>query len=217
MKVQTFWNRIREINKHIEWLPGSEPVLTDDQLQQSFYDAMPETWKVPETWKDRYVDSGSVFEDSTFAEVVQYFRRQESNANKKQQVNEKFQKRKSRGHGHQNGPSKYEKSKSSNTTDSEDEKSDEEDNNKKKPSVNPLHKRSHISDDTPCPTIHPGAGHKWSQCRSNAYNKDRLNYKKAKPNNDNPPPASEAKGSMAEVHAIAYDDPKDILYSQVSY
>jgi hypothetical protein len=122
----------------------------------------------------------------------------------------------SQGHGHQNGKSKYENSKSSNTTDSEDEKSDEEDNSKKKPYGNSLHKRSRISDDTPCP-VHPGAGHKWSQCRSNTYNKDRLNYKKAKPNNDNPPPASKAKGSTAEVHAITYDDPKDTLYSQYSY
>jgi hypothetical protein len=54
-----------------------------------------------ETWKDRYVDSGTVFATSTFAEVAQYFCNQESNANKKQQENEKFQKwKESQGHGH---------------------------------------------------------------------------------------------------------------------
>jgi hypothetical protein len=26
MNVQTFWYQIRDINKQIEWLPGSEPV-----------------------------------------------------------------------------------------------------------------------------------------------------------------------------------------------
>jgi hypothetical protein len=150
------------------------------------------------------------------AQVVKYFRDQESNANKRQQENKKFQKSKSQGHRHQNGKSEYEKSKSSNTFDSEDDKSDKEDNNNKKKQSSP--KRSRISDDTPCP-IHPGAGHKWSQCRSNAYNKDRLNYKKAKPNNDsNQSPASEAKGlRTAEVNAITYDDPKDTLYSQDPY
>jgi hypothetical protein len=86
MNVQTFWYQIHDINKQIEWLPGSEPVLTDNQLKQSFYDAM------PETWKNRYVNSGSVFEDSTFAQVAEYFRCQESNANKRQQENQKFQK-----------------------------------------------------------------------------------------------------------------------------
>jgi hypothetical protein len=148
--------------------------------------------------------------------VAKYFSNQESNANKKQQENEKFQKSKSQGHRHQNGRNKYKKSKSSNTTDSEDEKSDEEDDNKKKQSYKSSPKRSRISDDTPCP-IHPGAGHKWSQCRSNAYNPDRFNYKKAKPNNDNQPSDSTAKGSTAEAHAITYDDPKDTLYSQDSY
>jgi hypothetical protein len=171
---------------------------------------------MPEAWKNCYVNSGSIFEDSTFAQVAEYFRNQESNANKRQQENEKFQKSKSQGHRHQNGKSKYEKSKSSNTTDSEDEKSDEEDDNKKKRSSHSSPKRSRISDDTPCP-IHPGAGHKWSQCRSNAYNQDRFNYKKAKPNDDNQPSDSAAKGSTAEVHAITYDDLKDTLYSQDPY
>jgi hypothetical protein len=171
---------------------------------------------MPATWKERYVNSASSFEASAMAQVVKYFKDQESNANKKQQENEKLQKSKSQGHRHQNGKIEYKKSESSNTSDSEDDKSDEADHNKKKKSFNSSPKRSRISDDTPCP-IHPGAGHKWSQCRSNAYNQDRFNYKKAKPTNDNQPPASEAKGSTAAVHAITYDDPKDTMYSQDPY
>jgi hypothetical protein len=50
--------------------------------------------------------SVSSFEGSTMAQVVSYFRDQESNANKKQQDNEKFQKQ-SHGHRHQNGRGKY--------------------------------------------------------------------------------------------------------------
>jgi hypothetical protein len=148
--------------------------------------------------------------------VAKYFPNQESNANKKQQENEKFQKSKSQWHHHQNGQSKHEKYEPSNTSDSEDDKSDKDDNNKKKQSFNSSPKRSRISDDTPCP-IHPGGGHKWSQCRSNAYNQDRFNYKKAKPNNDYQPSDSTAKGSTAVAHAITYDDPKDTMYSQDPY
>jgi hypothetical protein len=91
MGVQKFWYRLIDINKQIEWLPGFEAVLTDYQIKQAFYDAM------PATWKERYVSSASSFEASTMAQVVRYFRDQESNANKKQQENEKFQKW---SHGH---------------------------------------------------------------------------------------------------------------------
>jgi hypothetical protein len=45
MAVQAFWYPLHELNKHIEWLPGTEPVLTDNQIKQAFYDAMPEAWK----------------------------------------------------------------------------------------------------------------------------------------------------------------------------
>jgi hypothetical protein len=33
MNVQTFWYQIRDINKQIEWLPGSVPVSTDEDQQ----------------------------------------------------------------------------------------------------------------------------------------------------------------------------------------
>jgi hypothetical protein len=153
MNVQTFWHWICDINKQIEWLPGTKLVLTDDQLKQSFYDAM------PETWKDHYVDSWSVFEDSTFAQAVWYFCHQESKSNKRQQENKKFQKSKSQGHRHQNGKSKYEKSKSSNSTpNSEDEKSDKADNNKKKQSFNSLPKIVLEIVSFLLLVVHPGAG-----------------------------------------------------------
>jgi hypothetical protein len=70
-----FWYQLIDINKQIEWFPGFEPVLTDDQIKQAFYDAM------PVTWRDSYVNSGKVLQDSTMAEVAGYFWSQENNAN----------------------------------------------------------------------------------------------------------------------------------------
>jgi hypothetical protein len=65
---------------------------------------------------------------------------------------------------------KYGKPNPSKTNNGKDQKSNDQDK-EKKVSFNSSTKRSRISDDAPCP-VHPGAGHKWSQCRSNAYNKD---------------------------------------------
>jgi hypothetical protein len=102
-------------------------------------------------------------------EVARYFKSQENNANQKQQENDKFQKR-SHGYRHQNGRSKYGKNNPSKTNNGKDQKSN--DDKEKKVSFNSTTKRSRIYDDAPCPMIHPGAGHKWSQCCSNAYNID---------------------------------------------
>jgi hypothetical protein len=212
MGVQKFWYRLIDINKQIEWLPGFEPVLTDDQIKQAFYNAM------PVTWRDRYVHSGKVFQESKMAEVAQYFRSQENNANQKQQENNKFQKRSHHdGHCHQNGKSKYGKNNPSKTNNGKDQKSNDQDK-EKKVSFNSSTKRSRISDDAPCP-IHPGAGHKWSQCRSNAYNKDRQ-VKKANPTttkNEAQSHAATAAGSKVEVHATTCNDPDDTLYSNGTF
>jgi hypothetical protein len=208
MAVQAFWYRLRELNKHIEWLPGSEPVLTDNQVKQAFYDAM------PETWKDRYVHSGSSFEGSTMAQVVKYFRDQESNANKRQQENDKFQKR-SHGHRRQNGRGRNGNYNPSKANNGKDQKSLDKDKDKKV-SFNSSTKRSRISDDAPCP-VHPGAGHKWSQCRSNAYNKDRsASNKKAKPN-ETQSHVAVATGLKVDTHVVALNDPKDTLYSNGTF
>jgi hypothetical protein len=112
--------------------------------------------------------------------------------------------------------SKYGKNTPSKTNNGNDQKSNDKDN-EKKVSFNSSTKRSRISDDAPCP-IHPGAGHKWSQCRSNAYNKDRQ-VKKAKPTTTNEAQshAATAAGSKVEVHATTCDDPEDTLYSHGTF
>ena len=45
MLVQNFYYRLREFNKYVLWLPGNEQSLSDPQLKQAFYDAMPAVWK----------------------------------------------------------------------------------------------------------------------------------------------------------------------------
>jgi hypothetical protein len=83
-------------------------------------------------------------------------------------------------------------------------------------SFNSLTKRSRISDDAPCP-VHPGAGHKWRQCCSNAYNKDcSANNKKAKTNETQSHVAA-ATGSKADTHVVALNDPEDTLYSNGTF
>jgi hypothetical protein len=145
MGTQNFWYRLIDINKQIEWLPGFEPVLNDDQIKQAFYDAMPLTWKT------FFVNAGKVLQESTMAEVARYFKNQENNANQKQLENEKFQKR-SHGYRHHNGKGKNGKPNQSKTNNGKDQKSN--DNKEKKVSFNSSTKRSRISDDAPCP-IHP--------------------------------------------------------------
>ena len=81
--VQSFWYRMRELNGYAQWLPGNEPVLTEDQLKQAFYDAM------PSAWQERFINSGGSVATKTMAELVRYFRKQEALAVKKMQENQK--------------------------------------------------------------------------------------------------------------------------------
>ena len=39
--VQSFYYRLREMNGYVQWMPGNEPELNEDQLKQAFFDAMP--------------------------------------------------------------------------------------------------------------------------------------------------------------------------------
>jgi hypothetical protein len=45
MDVQTYFSRLRELNSQVSWLPGNNLPLTEDQLNQAFFDGMPITWK----------------------------------------------------------------------------------------------------------------------------------------------------------------------------
>jgi hypothetical protein len=71
MKVQTFFYRLKELNDYVDWLPGSEPALTDAQRNLAFYNSMPGLWRV------RYASSGRSAHTTTRAELLHYFRVQE--------------------------------------------------------------------------------------------------------------------------------------------
>jgi len=62
--IQTFWYRMRELNSYIPWLPGQELALSDEQLKQAFYDAM------PPTWQDHFCNADKSLNQSTMAKVV---------------------------------------------------------------------------------------------------------------------------------------------------
>jgi hypothetical protein len=131
-------------------LPGTDAPLTNEQLKQAFYDGM------PTTWKERFVNSGSRFNQMTNAEIVRYFRSQESQALTKQRENEDSQRRtarnKKRSHGDARRPQNKKKV---------DDKNSSQQNKRQK---------GRISDDDPCP-VHPGSNHNWGECRANHFGK----------------------------------------------
>jgi hypothetical protein len=53
-------------------MPGTEPPLNVNQLKQGFYDAM------PPTWKERIVSSGNSVSSMPIAQMVRYFKAQET-------------------------------------------------------------------------------------------------------------------------------------------
>ena len=100
----------------------------------------------------------------SMAEVVQYFRKQEGQATRKMLENNQQQRKQSLAR-------KKAKPHSSGTKPSGKEEGSGRDSTK----------RGRVSNDDPCP-VHPGMGHKWGDCRANAYNKERDNFKRRKAN-----------------------------------
>jgi hypothetical protein len=45
MDVQMYYSHLHELNNQVNWLPGTDLPLTEDQLNQAFFDGMPITWK----------------------------------------------------------------------------------------------------------------------------------------------------------------------------
>ena len=80
LPVQTFHYRLEELNQYVDWLPGEAIPLTESQLKQAFYDAM------PQSWRDRYRQAGRTHLTETDAQVLYYFRSQETLAIRKQTV-----------------------------------------------------------------------------------------------------------------------------------
>lgn len=164
LPVQTFWYKLREFNSYIDWIPGNEPALNEQQVKQALHDAM------PPTWRERFANAGNSLAGMTMAQVVQYFRKQEDQATRK--MNENVQQQRQQSTSRRRG-----KNGNSKTTTTRPK---EKDNKKGRTSTKD--KRERIGNDDPCP-VHPGMGHTWGKCRSNAYNDERTSKRPKKGDN----------------------------------
>ena len=157
LPVQAFWYKLCEFNSYLDWLPGMEPLLNDQQMRQAFHDSM------PPTWHEQFANTGNLVATMSMAKVVQYFCKQEGQAthkmleNNQQQRKQSLARKKAKPHHNGTKPSGKDKGSGCNSA-----------------------KRGCVSNDGPCP-VHPRMGHKWGNCHANAYNKERDNFKCAIP------------------------------------
>jgi hypothetical protein len=63
MDVQTYFSCLWELNSHVNWLPGNDLPLTEDQLHQAFLDGM------PTIWRERSENAGRSVRNTTCAEL----------------------------------------------------------------------------------------------------------------------------------------------------
>jgi hypothetical protein len=87
MDVQTYYSRLHELNNQVNWLPGTDLPLTEDQLHQAFFDG------VPITWKERFENAGRSVRNITRADLLRFFRMQQKASDRNQQANELKQRR----------------------------------------------------------------------------------------------------------------------------
>jgi hypothetical protein len=85
MKTQSFFYRLRELNDYVDWLPGHEPKLTEDQLNLAFYTGM------RLKWKERYVNAGKSIQHNNRQSLLRYFRNQQVAAERNQILNTKLE------------------------------------------------------------------------------------------------------------------------------
>ena len=167
--VQAFYYQLKKLNGYIPWLPGTASKLTDPQLKEAFYDGMPNAWRV------RFVHAGQSRHSMTMPELVRYFRSQEHSAMRKQLENSAAQHHASRNSHKVDKSTRSSSERKPASAPREQKKRSHHDTNSK-PSTR-------IADSTDCP-IHPGMGHTWGKCRSNAYNEERKKARADRTAND---------------------------------
>ena len=140
---------------------GTKPKLNDQQLKQAFHDAM------PPTWRDRFANAGNTVTTLSMPQLLQYFRTKEEQASRKMQENNQQQRQRSASHR---------RGKKDNSTVSHLHSKKKDKTNGK---ILKKEKRTRIANDVPCP-IHPGMGHTWGTCRTNAFNEERLSKRPKK-------------------------------------
>jgi len=169
MTVQNFYWSMQTLNQYAEWLPGTEPALTANQLKDAFKEAM------STKWQDEFSIAGRNQQDMTMAEVLRCFRQREKKANEAVADNQHKQ-HQANGNGNGNGQDKknnrfnHQKGKplhGSNTNNKQPQGSNN--NNSGGPNAT-QGKRGRVEDTDHCP-VHPFGDHTWGDCRANAYNK----------------------------------------------
>jgi hypothetical protein len=90
MDVQTYYICLQELNRQVNWLPGNDLPLTEDQLQQAFFDSM------LTTSKERYENASRSVRTTPRAELLRFFRMQQKASERSQRANEAKQKKASR-------------------------------------------------------------------------------------------------------------------------
>ena len=151
--VQTMWYRMTEINNMVDYLPGTDPKLTANQLLKAFHDAM------PQRWRDRFLNAGLTVDTTVLPKILHYFRMQERNADQNSQANNETGGRNATVNRNTNNAGKKPNPNHKKPKPADAEKS-------KKTTSN-----GRISDETMCP-IHPKGKHTWGECYANSYNKN---------------------------------------------
>jgi hypothetical protein len=67
MDVQTYSSHLCELNHQVDWLPGNDLPLTEDQLQQAFFDGM------PTSWKEQYENAGCSVRNTACEDLLRFF------------------------------------------------------------------------------------------------------------------------------------------------
>jgi hypothetical protein len=176
------------MNGYVRCPPGEEPALNENQIKQAFFDSM------LSTWRKRFIQAGHSNSLMTLAQVLRYFRQQETLAVRKQIENKKFQctfKKFSKGN---------KKSTSSENHQADGDRKIHLPARKTFKKSSSANKRK-VLDTDPCPIHdHP---HLWGVCRANYYSQ----MKKTK--TDNSDKSSKKPASAKAAFPVNHTDEED--------
>jgi hypothetical protein len=96
MDIQMYYSCLHELNRQVDWLPGTDLPLTEDQLHQAFFDGM------PTIWKEQYKNASRFVCNTTHADLLRFFHMQQKAAGHSQRANELKQRRESQTRGFRN-------------------------------------------------------------------------------------------------------------------
>ena len=180
VSVVAFYYRLKELNQYVEWLPGTEPPLSGNQMKQAFHDAM------PAKWRERFTSAGHSVATQTLGDLLSYFGRQEAQAVKQALENQAKMKRQghaSRAQQRQKGVAEGDstnKNKRSSTFKKRKSSFKKGNGGGENAAIKQPTGGTRMGDDEPCP-VHPQGNHVWGDCFLNASNTKRPGNKNGGP------------------------------------